>query len=50
MEKVMAIKNLKKIYGVHGPNPKVAINDISLQIDQGILFVLWDLQVLGKQH
>ena len=35
MEKVMAIKNLKKIYGVHGPNPKVAINDISLQIDQG---------------
>lgn len=35
MEKVMAIKNLKKIYGVRGPNPKVAINDISLQIDQG---------------
>ena len=35
MEKVMAIKNLKKIYGVHGANPKVAINDISLQIDQG---------------
>ena len=35
MEKVMAIKNLKKSYGVHGANPKVAINDISLQIDQG---------------
>lgn len=35
MEKIMAIKNLKKIYGVHGPNPKIAVNDISLQIEQG---------------
>lgn len=35
MEKIMAIKNLKKIYGVHGSNPKIAVNDISLQIEQG---------------
>lgn len=35
MEKIMVIKNLKKIYGVHGPNPKIAVNDISLQIEQG---------------
>lgn len=48
MEKIMAIKNLKKIYGVHGPNPKIAVNDISLQIEQGDFVCIMGPSGFGK--
>lgn len=32
MEKIIEIKDLKKVYGEHGPSPKVAIKNISMDI------------------
>lgn len=32
MEKIIETRNLKKVYGEYGPSPKVAINDVSMDI------------------
>ncbi|MFQ6793002.1 MAG: ABC transporter ATP-binding protein [Thomasclavelia sp.] len=35
MEKVIEVQDLQKIYGEYGPSPKVALKNISLQINKG---------------